>query len=99
MKTFLTYKEFKSLFKTFFNLYLFILGITWIPIQIYLRFFLNRSSYTLVEIKPYLTSTHYLVFISFILFHISLICIISIQLYKIVYKKKSHPIVIILTEK
>lgn len=63
------------------------------------KIFLKRSSFTLAEIKPYLTSTHYLVFISFILFHLSLICIISIQLYKIVYKKKSHPIVITLSER
>lgn len=99
MKNFITYKECKSLCKSFFNLYLFILGITWISMHIYVRLFLKRSSYTLVELKPHLTTTHYIIFISFIIFHVFLVYIVGIQLYKDFFRKESHPIVIKLSEK
>ena len=80
---------FKKLKKYFLSLnkgYI-ITGVFWIFLFFYIRFFITRPTYTLANIKPYITNLHLLGYITFILFHVILIGIVIYSLFK--FQKQS----------
>ena len=89
----------KFLFTFILNLYLSIIGLTWIFFHLWLRFFINRSAYTLVELKSSLQTYHYILFGSFILIHIGLICSMLYVLYRLKYPLQKKSILYHIVEK
>ena len=68
-----------------FSIYLMILGLSWIFLHIYMRFFIERPSYTLEEFKAYISTKHYIIFIGFIVFNLVLI------LYNLIVLRRQRP--------
>jgi len=64
------------------NIYLAIVGISWLSLHIYFRFFVTRSEYSLLSIKPYLTTYHLGLGAAFIGMHLVFILIAFYNIYR-----------------
>lgn len=80
------------------NLYLLVLGIGWLIFHMNIRFFIERPSYILNEVKANLTITHYIIFTSFVLIHFVIIISVCYQLYRKKYPKERNTVVIYIME-
>ena len=69
------------------QIYFTFLGIFWITVFIYFRFFAPRTSYTLEELKSQLTIKHYISFSAFIIIHIVLLILALFSFYNRKEKK------------
>lgn len=72
----------KDLVLLFSNIYLPLLGLLWICFHIYIRFILERSSYTLNEFKEYVSLKQSFMFLVFVIVHIIIIIIALIIIIK-----------------
>ena len=77
-----TFNNFKDFLPIIINLYLIILGISWVSFHIYLRFFMKRISYNLVELKLYITMKYYFLFLYFVILHCCFLIIAIVTLLK-----------------
>jgi len=75
-------KYLKDLIPVILTIYLFIFGIIWISLHLYIRFIMERPSYVLEDIKPFLTLKHYVFFACFIVMHAIVIIAMLITIYK-----------------
>lgn len=82
----------KNIAAYIFPLYLIILGLSWLFLQIYFRLFLERPSYTLTELKPFLTTKHYVFFLLFIIIHIIIVSLACITLYRQIFPRTKSSI-------
>lgn len=92
-------KYLKTIIIYIFPAYLVFFGVSWILLHFYIRFLLKRSSYTLEELKPYLTEQHYFFFIAFILFNLFYVGSSIIILYKKKYPTKKSSLYVRFLEK
>ncbi len=98
--------KFKTLFKYLKNLapiilsmYLLLFGLSWVFLHIYMRIFMERPSYNLLGIKPFLTLKHYTFFAGFILLHIIIIVLALIAIYRQMFPRAHASIFAHLAEK
>ena len=84
-------KEIKNILPVLVNIYLIVFGFGWMIIHIFFRFFIERPSYNLQDIKNIISFQHYLFFCIFILFHILLIVFSCFTIYmrRITIKERS----------
>lgn len=80
-KTKRLFYDIKTIIPFLINVYLFILGISWVLFFLYIRFVLKRTSYDLTLLKEYIEIKHYILFSAFILIHFLLIFISVLILY------------------
>ena len=70
------------------NIYLLLLGLGWVFIHLYFRFFIEKSSYLFEQIKYNLSIHHLIIFITFLIVHLGLIYINILTLF--VINKKNY---------
>lgn len=71
-----------NIFTILLKIYLFIVGIWWIGLQIYLRLIAKKSSYELLEIKSYITTKLLIIFTTFIIIHFMIMISILVHVYR-----------------
>jgi hypothetical protein len=80
-------------------MYLLTLGITWVILHLYIRFYVERPSYILEDIKPNITYKHYIFFTAFILLHIILVIMMIVTIYRQKFPREKSSILIYLSER
>lgn len=80
------------------NIYLLFLGLGWIFIHLYFRFFVEKSPYLFEQIKYNLSTNHFIIFIIFLIVHLGLIYINILTLF-VINKKKLSKLFLALSQK
>lgn len=89
----------KHIVSYIFPMYLITLGLSWLFLQIYFRLFIERPSYNLIELKPFLTTKHYVFFVVFIIIHIIIVSLTCITIYRQIFPRKKPSIFVSMTVK
>ena len=74
--------SFKPFLSLFIKLYLFLFGLSWVLLHVYIRFILDRPSYDLYVLRDNLTYKLYMIFLFFIVLHLFLLIHAIILLIK-----------------
>ena len=80
----------KNLLPYVLSVYFLIVGISWIFFHAYLRFFIQRPSYMLEDLKPFITKKLLIFFVIFIVWHFIVITINTFIGYKQIFNYKEN---------
>lgn len=80
----------KNLLPYVLSVYFLIVGISWIFFHAYLRFFIQRPSYMLEDLKPFITKKLLIFFVIFIVWHFIVVTINVFIVYKQTFNYKEN---------
>lgn len=80
----------KNLLPYVLSVYFLIVGISWIFFHAYLRFFIQRPSYMLEDLKPFITKKLLIFFVIFIVWHFIVVTINVFIVYKQIFNYKEN---------
>lgn len=93
------FKNIKALLPIFLNIYLLILGLTWVSIQIYFRIIVKKHPYVITDFKETITMKILILFIWFVIIHFFITISITLNLYRQYKNKKPSIFILKLSEK